>query len=65
MNLRSLWLGSGDYAGAAEVLEKANLIYKKRPEIMIVLGQIYASDAGTATDPAARTGGIPTGRSSD
>ena len=48
-------LGSGDYAGAAEVLEKANLIYKKRPEIMIVLGQIYASDAGTATDPAART----------
>ena len=47
-------LGSGDYAGAAEVLEMANLIYKKRPEIMIVLGQIYASDAGTATDPAVR-----------
>ena len=47
-------LGSGDYGGAAEVLEMANLIYNKRPEIFIVLGQIYASDAGTATDPAAR-----------
>ena len=48
-------LGSGDYAGAAEVLEMANLIYEKRPEIFIVLGQIYTSDAGTATDPAVRT----------
>ena len=47
-------LSSGDYAGAAEALEMGNLIYKKRPEIMVVLGQIYASDAGTATDPAVR-----------
>ena len=47
-------LGSGDYAGAAEVLESANLIYDKRPEIFIVLGQIYTSDAGTATDSTVR-----------
>jgi len=47
-------LASLDYAQAAEVLETANLIYKKRPEIMIVLGQIYASEAGTTTDPAVR-----------
>lgn len=47
-------LSSGDYTGAAAVLENANLLYKKRPEIMIVLGQIYASDAGTATDSVAR-----------
>ena len=47
-------LSSGAYAEAAEVLELANLIYKKRPEIMIVLGQIYASEAGTTTDAALR-----------
>ena len=47
-------LGSGDYAGAAEALEMAHLIFKKRPEIMIVLGQIYASEAGTTTDPTLR-----------
>ena len=47
-------LSSGDYTEAAVILEKANLIYKKRPEIMIVLGQIYSAQAGTETDPAAR-----------
>ena len=47
-------LSSGDYEQAAEILESANLIYKKRPEIMIVLGQIYRSEAGTATDSTAR-----------
>jgi tetratricopeptide (TPR) repeat protein len=47
-------LSSGDYPQAAVVLENANLLYKKRPEVMIVLGQIYASAAGTMTDPAAR-----------
>jgi tetratricopeptide (TPR) repeat protein len=37
-------LESGDYLGAAEVLEGANAIYKQRPEIMIVLGQIYVQE---------------------
>ena len=37
-------LDSGDYLEAAEVLEAGNLLYRKRPEIMIVLGQIYAQD---------------------
>ncbi len=47
-------LSSGDYTQAAVVLENANIIYKKRPEIMIVLGQIYASEAGMATDSVDR-----------
>jgi tetratricopeptide (TPR) repeat protein len=33
---------SGDYEGAAEYFEKANAIYRQRPEAMITLGQIYA-----------------------
>jgi tetratricopeptide (TPR) repeat protein len=37
-------LTSGDYLGAAEILEGANAIYKQRPEIMIVLGQIYVQE---------------------
>ena len=37
-------LQSGDYKGAAVVLEGANAIYRERPEIMIVLGQIYAQE---------------------
>lgn len=36
------FLQSADYPGAAQVLEGANAIYRQRPEIMIVLGQIYA-----------------------
>ena len=35
-------VNTGDYEGAAEIFEKANAIYKKRPEVMITLGQIYA-----------------------
>jgi tetratricopeptide (TPR) repeat protein len=38
------FLTAGDYMKAAEVLEGANAIYKQRPEIMIVLGQIYAQE---------------------
>jgi tetratricopeptide (TPR) repeat protein len=38
------FLTSGEYMKAAEVLEGANSIYKMRPEIMIVLGQIYAQE---------------------
>jgi tetratricopeptide (TPR) repeat protein len=47
-------LSSGDYTQAAVALENANLLYKKRPEILVVLGQIYASEAGTTTDSVAR-----------
>lgn len=35
---------AGDYVAAAEILEGANALYKQRPEIMIVLGQIYAQE---------------------
>lgn len=35
-------LQGGDYDGAAVILEGANAIYKERPEIMLVLGQIFA-----------------------
>jgi len=35
-------VNSGDYEAAAEIFEKANAIYDKRPEVMITLGQIYA-----------------------
>jgi tetratricopeptide (TPR) repeat protein len=35
-------VNSGDYAGAAEIFEKANVMYDRRPEIMVTLGQIYA-----------------------
>ncbi len=38
-------LESGDYKGAAVVLEGANSIYQERPEIMVVLGQIYVQEA--------------------
>ena len=38
-------LESGDYKGAAEVLEGANAIYQERPEIMVVLGQIYVQES--------------------
>lgn len=38
------FLQSGDYKGAAEVLEGANALFQQRPEIMIVLGQIYAQE---------------------
>ena len=38
------FLTSGDYLAAAEVLEGANAMYRERPEIMIVLGQIYAQE---------------------
>jgi tetratricopeptide (TPR) repeat protein len=37
-------LQSGDYLRAAEVLEGANALYRRRPEIMVVLGQIYAQE---------------------
>src|SRR5688500_3025689 len=37
-------LTAGDYLAAAEVLEGANAMYRQRPEIMIVLGQIYAQE---------------------
>lgn len=37
-------LESGDYTKAAEVLEGANAMYTARPEIMVVLGQIYAQE---------------------
>lgn len=47
-------LSAFEYAQAAEELELAHVIYKKRPEIMIVLGQLYVAEAGAATDPAAR-----------
>lgn len=33
---------SGDYEAAAEYFEKANAIYRQRPEAMVTLGQIYA-----------------------
>lgn len=35
---------AGDYLGAAEALEIANAIYQQRPEIMVVLGQIYVQE---------------------
>lgn len=35
-------LSGGNYDSAAVILESANAIYRERPEIMIVLGQIYA-----------------------
>jgi tetratricopeptide (TPR) repeat protein len=38
------FLQSGDYLKAAEVLEGANALYRQRPEIMVVLGQIYAQE---------------------
>jgi tetratricopeptide (TPR) repeat protein len=34
-------VNSGEYEAAAEIFEKANVMYRKRPEIMITLGQIY------------------------
>jgi tetratricopeptide (TPR) repeat protein len=37
-------LQAGDYTQAAEVLEAADALYRQRPEIMIVLGQIYAQE---------------------
>ena len=37
-------LDAGDYLGAAEILEGGNSIYLQRPEIMIVLGQIYVQE---------------------
>jgi tetratricopeptide (TPR) repeat protein len=37
-------LNAGNYLAAAEILEGANAIFKQRPEIMIVLGQIYAQE---------------------
>ena len=37
-------LTEGKYLEAAQILEGANAIYKQRPEIMIVLGQIYAQE---------------------
>lgn len=37
-------MDAGDYLGAAEVLEGANTIYQQRPEIMVVLGQIYVQE---------------------
>lgn len=36
------FVNSGDYEAAAEVFESANAIYDQRPEVMIMLGQIYA-----------------------
>jgi tetratricopeptide (TPR) repeat protein len=38
----SPFVGAGDYEAAAEYFEKANAIYKGRPEAMVTLGQIYA-----------------------
>ena len=38
------FLESGDYTKAAEVLEGAHAIFGQRPEIAIVLGQIYAQE---------------------
>ncbi len=35
-------VNSADYEGAAVIFEKANVMYDKRPEIMVTLGQIYA-----------------------
>lgn len=35
-------VNAAEYEAAAEIFEKANAIYDKRPEIMITLGQIYA-----------------------
>lgn len=40
-------MDAGDYLAAAEILEGANSLYKLRPEIMIVLGQIYAQEGQT------------------
>ena len=37
-------MNAGDYAAAAEILEGANAMYDQRPEIMIVLGQIYTQE---------------------
>ena len=37
-------MDAGDYLGAAEILEGANVIYQQRPEIMVVLGQIYSQE---------------------
>lgn len=37
-------MDAGDYLGAAEALETANTIYQQRPEIMVVLGQIYVQE---------------------
>jgi len=36
-------INSGDYEGAAVILEDAHAIYRERPEIMITLAQIYGS----------------------
>jgi tetratricopeptide (TPR) repeat protein len=36
-------LQSGDYEGAAAILENANTIYPERPEAMITLAQIYSA----------------------
>ena len=44
-NLANPLLQSAKYDEAAAILEGANAIYKERPEIMIVLGQIYAQGA--------------------
>ena len=38
-------LDAVDYLGAAEILEGAHAIYSDRPEIMIVLGQIYVQES--------------------
>ena len=37
-------MNAGDYTTAAEILEGANAMYDQRPEIMIVLGQIYTQE---------------------
>ncbi|MGD2068569.1 MAG: tetratricopeptide repeat protein [Gemmatimonadota bacterium] len=36
-------INSGDYEGAARVFEQADAIYEGRPEVKIVLGQIYSA----------------------
>jgi tetratricopeptide (TPR) repeat protein len=36
-------INSGDYAAVIPYFENANTIYDKRPEVMITLGQVYAS----------------------
>ena len=37
-------LDAGDYLGAAEILEGGISIYQQRPEIMVVLGEIYVQE---------------------
>lgn len=39
----SPFVESGEYERAAEIFEQANAIYDRRPEVMITLGQIYAT----------------------